>query len=142
MQARLDVLWSSRRNAQRPETLCFSRRRARVSTSSKITSTAAAFSRSLWRRSNANRAAAQPVWRLLKSLSRKVPTMPRNLQPDRQLFGVTLALCFIGAVMVFSASAVTAGQQMGNGYTFLLRQGLLVAPGISGVFLAMDMALS
>ena len=37
--------------------------------------------------------------------------MPRNLQPDRQLFGVTLALCFIGAVMVFSASAVTAGQQ-------------------------------
>ena len=35
--------------------------------------------------------------------------MPRSLQPDRQLFGVTLALCFIGAVMVFSASAVTAG---------------------------------
>ena len=30
------------------------------------------------------------------------------LQPDRQLFGVTLALCLIGAVMVFSASAVTA----------------------------------
>ena len=60
--------------------------------------------------------------------------MPRNLQPDRQLFGVTLALCFIGAVMVFSASAVTAGQQTGNGYTFLLRQILWIAIGIAGMF--------
>ena len=64
--------------------------------------------------------------------------MPRNLQPDRQLFGVTLALCFIGAVMVFSASAVTAGQQTGNGYTFLLRQVLWIAIGIAGMFWAMN----
>jgi cell division protein FtsW len=85
-----------------------------------------------------NWAAAQPVWRLLKSLSRKAPTMPRNLQPDRQLFGVTLALCFIGAVMVFSASAVTAGQQTGNGYTFLLRQVLWIAIGIAGMFWLMN----
>jgi cell division protein FtsW (lipid II flippase) len=44
--------------------------------------------------------------------------MPRSLQPDRQLFGVTLALCLMGAVMVFSASAVIASEEYGNGYTF------------------------
>ena len=48
--------------------------------------------------------------------------MPRSLQPDKQLFGVTLALCLIGAVMVFSASAMTASEQFGAGYIFLLRQ--------------------
>jgi cell division protein FtsW len=64
--------------------------------------------------------------------------MPRSLQPDRQLFGVTLALCFIGAVMVFSASAVTAGQQTGNGYTFLLRQVLWIVIGIAGMFWLMN----
>lgn len=60
--------------------------------------------------------------------------MPRSFAPDRQLFGVALALCFIGAVMVFSASAITLGQQTGNGYTFLLRQLLWVALGIAGMF--------
>jgi cell division protein FtsW len=64
--------------------------------------------------------------------------MPRSLQPDRQLFGVTLALCFIGAVMVFSASAVTLGQQTGNGYTFLLRQLLWIVLGIAGMFWLMN----
>jgi cell division protein FtsW len=65
--------------------------------------------------------------------------MPRSLLPDRNLFGVTVALCFIGAVMVFSASAVTLGQQTGNGYTFLLRQMLWVALGIGGMFWLMKM---
>ena len=60
--------------------------------------------------------------------------MPRSLQPDRQLFGVTLALCLIGAVMVFSASAVTAREENGNGYTFLLRQLLWIGLGIAGMF--------
>jgi cell division protein FtsW len=64
--------------------------------------------------------------------------MPRSLQPDRQLFGVTLALCFIGAVMVFSASAVTAGQQTGNGYTYLIRQVLWIVVGIAGMFWLMN----
>jgi cell division protein FtsW len=64
--------------------------------------------------------------------------MPRSLQPDRQLFGVTLALCFIGAVMVFSASAMTARDQYGNGYTFLLRQLLWIALGIAGMFALMN----
>jgi cell division protein FtsW len=60
--------------------------------------------------------------------------MPRSLQHDRQLFGVTLALCLIGAVMVFSASALTLRQEGGNGYAFLLRQLLWVAMGIAGMF--------
>src|SRR5271163_2732132 len=60
--------------------------------------------------------------------------MPLSLQPDRQLFGVTLALCLIGAVMVFSASAVTAREENGNGYTFLLRQLLWIGLGTAGMF--------
>jgi cell division protein FtsW len=64
--------------------------------------------------------------------------MPRSLQPDRQLFGTTLALCLIGAVMVFSASAVTAREEYGNGYTFLIRQLLWVAIGFAGMFKLMN----
>jgi cell division protein FtsW len=64
--------------------------------------------------------------------------MPRSLQPDRQLFGATLALCLIGAVMVFSASAMTAREQFGNGYTFLIRQFIWVVLGIAGMFWLMN----
>ncbi len=64
--------------------------------------------------------------------------MPVSLQPDKKMFGVTLALCLIGAVMVFSASAVTAREQTGNGYTFLLRQALWLAIGIAGMFAVMN----
>jgi cell division protein FtsW len=64
--------------------------------------------------------------------------MPRSLQPDRQLFGVALALCLIGAVMVFSASAMTARDEYGNGYYFLVRQLLWVALGIGGMFWLMN----
>jgi len=60
--------------------------------------------------------------------------MPRSLQHDRQLFVVTLALCLAGAVMVFSASAVTLREQGGNGYAFLLRQLLWAAIGMVGMF--------
>ena len=60
--------------------------------------------------------------------------MPRSVQPDRQLFGVTLALCLIGAVMVFSSSAMTASEEHGAGYFFLLRQLLWIALGIAGMF--------
>ena len=48
--------------------------------------------------------------------------MPRKVENDRWLFGVTLALCLLGAVMIYSASAVTADQQYGRSYIFLLRQ--------------------
>ena len=64
--------------------------------------------------------------------------MPRSLQPDRKLFGVTLALCLIGAVMVFSASAMTARESGGNGYTFLLQQLVWIAMGLAGMFWLMN----
>jgi len=64
--------------------------------------------------------------------------MPRSLQPDRRLFGATLALCLIGTVMVFSASAMTARDEYGNGYYFLLRQLIWLALGIAGMFWLMN----
>jgi cell division protein FtsW len=52
---------------------------------------------------------------------------------------VTLALCLIGVVMVFSASAMTASEQFGAGYIFLLRQLIYVVLGIAGMFWLMNM---
>ena len=64
--------------------------------------------------------------------------MPRSLQTDRWLFLATVALCLIGAVMVFSASAVIARQQFGNAYTFILRQLIWLALGLAGMFWMMN----
>jgi cell division protein FtsW len=64
--------------------------------------------------------------------------VPRSLEPDPKLFGATAALCFIGAVMVFSASAMTAREEYGNGYTFLLRQLLWISLGVAGMFAFMN----
>jgi cell division protein FtsW len=65
--------------------------------------------------------------------------MPRSLQYDRKLFGVTIGLCLLGAVMVFSASAVMARAQFGNGYWFLTRQFVWLALGLAGMFGLMNM---
>jgi len=64
--------------------------------------------------------------------------MPRSVQPDRWLFSVTVTLCLIGAVMVFSASAVMARETYGNGYTFLLRQLAFLTVGLGGMFTLMN----
>lgn len=64
--------------------------------------------------------------------------MPRSSQPDKKLFIVTLALCFIGIVMVFSASAITAKQLYGNGYVFLERQLVWLAVGLFGMIRLMN----
>ncbi len=64
--------------------------------------------------------------------------MPRRLQTDRWLFLTTLALCLIGAVMVFSASAVIAREQFGNAYTFLIRQLVWLVLGLAGMFRLMN----
>jgi cell division protein FtsW len=64
--------------------------------------------------------------------------MPRTLQPDRKLFGTTLALCLIGALMVFSASAITAKDEHGSAYYFLLRQLLWLVIGMIGMFALMN----
>jgi len=47
---------------------------------------------------------------------------------------VTLALCLLGTVMIFSASAVTAQQLYGHSYVFVLRQVVWLLAGLAGMF--------
>lgn len=63
--------------------------------------------------------------------------MPRRFETDRWLFFVTVALCLFGAVMIFSASAVTAEKEYGHGYYFLLRQVAWLLLGLLGMFALM-----
>jgi cell division protein FtsW len=63
--------------------------------------------------------------------------VPKKVENDRWLFGVTLALCLLGAVMIYSASAVTADQQYGRSYIFLLRQAAWLFMGLLGMFALM-----
>ncbi len=65
--------------------------------------------------------------------------LARRSDTDRWLFIVTLALCLLGAVMIFSASAVTAQQQYGYSYYFLGRQGVWLAFGLLGMFALMKL---
>jgi cell division protein FtsW len=64
--------------------------------------------------------------------------MPRIVQPDRWLFGATLALCLVGQVMVFSASAVMAREEFGSAYSFILRQLIWLGIGLAGMFALMN----
>jgi cell division protein FtsW len=48
-------------------------------------------------------------------------------------------LCLFGEVMIFSASAVTAEQQFGHSYHFLLRQMLWLVVGLLGMFALMKL---
>lgn len=63
--------------------------------------------------------------------------MPRRLEMDRWLLGATLALCFAGAVMVYSASAVTAEEQYGHSAHFLARQLVWLLIGLAGMAVLM-----
>ena len=63
--------------------------------------------------------------------------MTRRSDTDRLLFGVTLILCLAGAVMIFSASAVTAQNQYGHSYIFVLRQIAWLVIGLLGMFALM-----
>jgi cell division protein FtsW len=63
--------------------------------------------------------------------------VPKRLENDRWLFGVTLALCLLGSVMIFSASAVTAEQQYHHSYLFLARQAVWLLAGLAGMFVLM-----
>ncbi len=65
--------------------------------------------------------------------------MPRVVQPDRWLFGATLGLCFIGQVMVFSASAVMAREEFGSPYAFIGKQLLWLTLGLVGMFALMNL---
>jgi len=64
--------------------------------------------------------------------------MPRRLETDRWLFLSTVVLCLFGAVMVFSASAVTAREQHGHAYYFLLRQLIWLVLGSGAMLLVMN----
>jgi len=59
--------------------------------------------------------------------------MPRGLRADRWLYLSTLGLSVMGAVMVFSASAVTAMSQTGSAYGFFLRQMAALVIGVGGM---------
>lgn len=59
--------------------------------------------------------------------------MPRRIRPDRWLFFTTLALCLIGAVMVFSASAVMAQSTYHNAYGFFVRQFAALLLGVGAM---------
>src|SRR4029077_8871027 len=63
--------------------------------------------------------------------------MPRRLENDKWLFRVTLGLCLLGAVMIFSASAVTAENEYHHSYYFLLRQAAWLFIGLAGMFVLM-----
>ena len=65
--------------------------------------------------------------------------LARRSDTDRWLFIVTLALCLMGAVMIFSASAVTAQQQYGHSYYFVARQAVWLAVGLVGMFALMKL---
>jgi cell division protein FtsW len=56
---------------------------------------------------------------------------------DRWLFGVTVVLCLLGAVMIFSASAVTAEKEYTQSYYFLVRQAAWLVLGLLGMFALM-----
>ncbi len=64
--------------------------------------------------------------------------MPRPIQPDRWLFGATLALCLAGLVMVFSSSAVVAREQFGGAYAFVGKQVAWLGLGLAGKFWLMN----
>ncbi|HUL34623.1 MAG TPA: putative lipid II flippase FtsW [Candidatus Eisenbacteria bacterium] len=65
--------------------------------------------------------------------------MARRAETDRWLFIVTLALCLLGTVMIFSASAMTAQELYGRSYVFVLRQVLALGVGLAGMFALMKM---
>ncbi len=65
--------------------------------------------------------------------------LARRSDTDRWLFIVTLVLCLLGAVMIFSASAVTAQQQFGHSYYFVARQVVWLAVGLLGMFALMKL---
>jgi cell division protein FtsW len=63
----------------------------------------------------------------------------RRLETDRWLFGVTLVLCLLGVVMIFSASAITAQQMYGHSHFFVARQAAWLVLGLLGMFALMKL---
>ena len=55
--------------------------------------------------------------------------MARKLSSDKVLFVALVALSLFGCVMIYSASAVSAAQTLGNPYKYLLKQLAALAAG-------------
>src|ERR1019366_8416118 len=64
--------------------------------------------------------------------------MAKRVSVDKWLFGSTLLLVFIGLIMVFSASAVMAGEKFGSPYTFLIRQLAWAVVGVGAMIVCMN----
>ena len=64
--------------------------------------------------------------------------MAKQLKADRVLFGIVIAMVFLGLVMVFSASAVIAERAHGHSYYFLIRQGAWALAGLVGMIWLMQ----
>lgn len=65
--------------------------------------------------------------------------MARQLQSDRILFGTVVALVLFGALMVFSASAVTATAKFGRSDYFLIRQLAWAGAGLVAMVILMHL---
>jgi cell division protein FtsW len=65
--------------------------------------------------------------------------MARQLESDRILFGAVVVLVLLGALMVFSASAVMASEKFGTSYYFLIRQLLWAGVGLAAMVLLMNL---
>jgi cell division protein FtsW len=63
--------------------------------------------------------------------------MAKRVSVDRWLFTVTMLLVFVGLVMVFSASAVMAGERFGSPYAFLLKQLIWAVAGLAAMVITM-----
>lgn len=63
--------------------------------------------------------------------------MPRKLVPDMWLFAMAVALVSVGVVMVYSSSAIVAGERFGDPYFFLKRQIVWAALGFGALWSAM-----
>ncbi|HMF89048.1 MAG TPA: putative lipid II flippase FtsW [Candidatus Angelobacter sp.] len=63
--------------------------------------------------------------------------MAKRVGIDKWLFGSTLLLVVLGVVMVFSASAVMAGERFGSPYHFLLRQVSWALAGLAAMAVIM-----
>lgn len=61
--------------------------------------------------------------------------MARKLASDKVLFAALVALSLFGCVMIYSASAVSAGQTLGSPYRFLLKQIVALAAGGLAAFM-------
>ncbi len=64
--------------------------------------------------------------------------MARRVGIDKWMFGSTVLLVVLGILMVFSASAVMAGEQFGSPYHFLLRQLAWAIAGLAAMAAAMN----